>query len=121
MIHFECDYNEGTHPKIIKALTKTNNEQLNGYGLDGYCNKAKSIIKELCNKQDVDIHFIAGGTQTNTIVISSILKPYQGVISADIGHINVHETGAIEAKGHKIIALNNKHLRSAKIWATSPF
>lgn len=105
MIRFECDYLEGAHPKILELLTKTNFEQTPGYSTDIYCEKARSIIREKCNLPDCDVHFLVGGTQTNTTVIASILRPYQGVLCADTGHINVHETGAIESTGHKVMPI----------------
>lgn len=105
MIYFNCDYTEGAHPKIIEMLTKTNFEQTVGYGEDEYCEKAREFIKRECQRDDVDVHFLVGGTQANLTVISSALKPYQGVISAASGHVNTHETGAIEATGHKVLAL----------------
>ncbi len=105
MIQFQCDYNEGCHPDIMDALQKTNMEQTIGYGEDDYCCAAREAIKNAVGRQDVDVHFLVGGTQTNATVISSILRPYQGVLSADRGHINVHETGAIEQTGHKVLAL----------------
>ncbi len=105
MIYFDCDYLEGAHPKILESLIKSNMEQLEGYGTDKYCEKAKLLIKQHCNTNDIDVHFLVGGTQTNKTVISSILRPHQGVISAVSGHINTHETGAIELSGHKVLAL----------------
>lgn len=108
MIRFECDYAEGAFPEIIKKLQKTNMEQTPGYGEDTYCNSAREKIKKICNCPNAEIEFLVGGTQTNMIVINSILKSYQGVISADTGHINVHETGAIEATGHKVLAINTE-------------
>ena len=105
MIRFECDYLEGAHPKILELLTKTNFEQTPGYSTDIYCEKARSIIRKKCNLPDCDVHFLVGGTQTNTTVIASILRPYQGVLCANTGHINVHETGAIEATGHKVMPI----------------
>ncbi|MEG2839391.1 MAG: beta-eliminating lyase-related protein [Lachnospiraceae bacterium] len=105
MIRFECDYAEGAHPKILSRLTETNMEQTAGYGLDPHCDRGRELLKELCHKPDADVHFLVGGTQTNTTVIASILRPHQGVIAADTGHINVHETGAIEATGHKVLTL----------------
>lgn len=107
MIRFECDYLEGAHPKIIEALTKTNLEQTPGYGMDKHCENARSLIRQACNAPAADVHFLVGGTQTNAVVISSILRPHQGVICADTGHINVHETGAIEAVGHKVLPLKS--------------
>ncbi|GHT88150.1 amino acid lyase [Bacteroidia bacterium] len=105
MINFQCDYVEGAHPQILKALSDTNFVQQPGYGNDEYCARAIEKIKKACKREDVDVHFLVGGTQTNLTVISSILRPHQGVISADEGHINCHETGAIEATGHRVIAL----------------
>jgi threonine aldolase len=108
MIRFECDYAEGAHPRVLEILSKTNFEQTPGYGVDIYCEKAREIIKEQCQTKEAEVHFLVGGTQTNTTVIASILRPHQGVLCADIGHINVHETGAIEATGHKVLALPNR-------------
>lgn len=108
MIYFNCDYNEGAHEKILEKLMETNREQTPGYGCDTYCDKARQLIKQACEAADADVHFLVGGTQTNATVIASALRPYQGVISADTGHINVHETGAIEACGHKVLALPAK-------------
>lgn len=105
MIRFDCDYLEGAHPKIIEKLIETNMEQTAGYGCDPHCDRAKELIKKACNAHDSDVHFLVGGTQTNTAVISSALRIHQGVISATSGHINVHESGAIEATGHKVLAL----------------
>ncbi|MEI7595903.1 MAG: low specificity L-threonine aldolase [Bacteroidota bacterium] len=102
MHSFRNDYSEGCHPNIIKALLDTNLEQQEGYGDDQYCQEAKELIKLKIKNQNADIHFVSAGTQANLIVISSILKPFESVISASTGHINVHETGAIEATGHKI-------------------
>ena len=106
MIRFECDYSEGACTEIIKKLEETNMEQSPGYGQDSYCNNAREQIKKMCKTKNSEVQFLVGGTQTNLIVISSILKPYQGVISASTGHINIHETGAIEATGHKVLAIN---------------
>lgn len=105
MHNFQCDYTEGAHAKIIEALVNTNMEQTCGYGMDDYCAAAREKVKAACNAPDADVHFLVGGTQTNTTVISSLLRPYQGAISADVGHIAVHETGAIEATGHKVLCL----------------
>lgn len=105
MIRFENDYSEGAYPGILDRLIETNYVQTAGYGADDFCESAKALIKKECNREDVDIHFLVGGTQTNTTVIASILRPHQGVLCADSGHINVHETGAIEATGHKVLAM----------------
>ena len=106
MLRFECDYNTGAHKKIIEKLTETNEEQTCGYGMDEYSIQAKKLIQNKC-QNDVDVHFVIGGTQANYIVISSALRAHEAVISADTGHINLHETGAVEAKGHKVIALKS--------------
>lgn len=106
MILFNCDYTEGAHPNIMKMLNDTNFNQTVGYGEDEICYEARTLIKNKCNREDVDVHFLVGGTQTNATFIASALRPHQGVISAKTGHINVHETGAIEATGHKVIALD---------------
>ena len=105
MYSFMNDYSEGAHPRVLEQLTKFNLEKNTGYGLDIHSNNAKKYIKKLIQKDKVDIHFIPGGTQTNLLVISSFLRPHQGVIAAATGHINVHETGAIEATGHKVIGI----------------
>ena len=102
MYRFQCDYTEGAHPAIMQRMVETNMEQTDGYGLDPYCDSARQKIKDLCECQDADVHFLVGGTQTNTTVISAALRPYQGAVAAVSGHINVHETGAIEATGHKV-------------------
>lgn len=105
MYSFVNDYSEGAHPRILEALTKANLEQNIGYGEDIHSRRAKEQIKLLIRKKDADIHFIPGGTQANMLVISSFLRPHECVISADTAHINVHETGAVEATGHKVVAL----------------
>ncbi len=105
MIRFNCDYLEGAHPRILEKLVETNFVQTPGYGEDEFCDRAREVIKEKCGTPEAYVQFLVGGTQTNTTVIASILKPYQGVLSANTGHINVHETGAIEATGHKVLAL----------------
>lgn len=102
MYSFRNDYSEGAHPLVIQALTDTNLEQTVGYGRDPRCETARALIRSLCNAPDADVHFLVGGTQTNTIVIESLLQSYEAVISAHTGHVNVHETGAIEATGHKV-------------------
>lgn len=105
MIRFNCDYSEGAHPVILEKLAQTNLEQTPGYGQDPYCHQAAELIKELCQAPQADVHFLCGGTQTNLTVIAAMLRPYQGVIAADSGHINVHEAGAIEATGHRILTV----------------
>ena len=108
MIRFESDYLEGACAPIMAALAATNLEQTAGYGMDPHCEAARGYIKALCGREDLDVHFLVGGTQANQTVIASILRPHQGVLSAQTGHINVHETGAIEATGHKVIVLHSE-------------
>lgn len=105
MIYFNCDYTQGAHPEILKALVKTNLVQTDGYGEDPYCEKARALIREACKAPEADIHFLVGGTQANFTVIRAALRPHQGVLCPVTGHINVHETGAVEATGHKVLAL----------------
>lgn len=105
MYQFQCDYNQGAHPRIMERLLETNLEQTVGYGEDHYCAAAREAIRTAIGRTDVDVHFLVGGTQANATVISSILRPYQGVLCASTGHINVHETGAIEHGGHKVLAI----------------
>lgn len=109
MISFKNDYSEGAHPKIMKALIETNLVQSDGYSEDEYTLEAYSNIKNKLKCEDCHIRFLVGGTQTNLIVISHILRPYQGVISPETGHINSHETGAVEATGHKIISVKTEN------------
>ncbi|WP_028975250.1 threonine aldolase family protein [Spirochaeta cellobiosiphila] len=103
MYSFKNDYSEGAHPSILQALVDTNYVQAPGYGEDPYCEEAAQLLKKEAQTQEGDVHFIAGGTLTNLLVISSFLRPHEAVISADSGHIYTHETGAIEATGHKIL------------------
>ena len=105
MIRFNSDYTEGCHPAILEKLSETNMEQTAGYGEDEYCAKAAELIKKACKSETAAVHFLVGGTQTNVTVISAALKHYQGVLTAESGHINVHETGALEACGHKCLCL----------------
>lgn len=105
MVYFNNDYAEGCHPKVLEALIQTNLEQTPGYGEDDYCACAAGKIRELCERQDVDVHFLVGGTQTNLTVIDAALRPHQGALCAESGHIHVHETGAVEATGHKVLAI----------------
>ena len=107
-ILLQCDYTQGCHEKILQALTETNLIQTIGYGEDEYCKSAKKKIKERLKNENVEIYFLITGTGTNQIVISSILRPYEGVISVETGHINVHETGAIETTGHKVIVITKE-------------
>ena len=106
MKYFNCDYNEGAYPPILKRMNETNMCQSIGYSEDEYCEEARNIIRGLCGAPDAAVHFLVGGTQANLTVISAALRSHQGVISASTGHINVHETGAIEATGHKVLSVN---------------
>ena len=105
MIRFECDYATGAHPKVMEKLMATNLEECPGYGVDDHCQNAARMLKELCEAPEADVHFLVGGTQTNMTVIAAALRPHQGVISTVMGHINDHETGAVEATGHKILGV----------------
>ncbi len=117
MTLFSCDYQEGCHPSILQKLTETNMEQTVGYGMDDYCQQAADMIRKRFKCENAAVHFLVGGTQANATVIDSILRSYEGVLCADTGHINVHETGAIEATGHKVLALPGKdgRITSAQI------
>jgi len=101
-ISFKNDYSEGCHPRILEALTKTNFDQQNGYGLDNYCQNATNIILQKTHSPKSKVHFVSGGTQANLVIISAFLRPHESVVSARTGHIFDNETGAIEATGHKI-------------------
>lgn len=105
MIYFNSDYMEGAHPRILQRLCDTNFEQTIGYGEDPHCRRAADLIRKQCKDADVAVHFLSGGTQTNLTIIAAALRPHQSVISARTGHISEHETGAIEAVGHKVNAL----------------
>lgn len=105
MYSFKNDYSEGAHPRILSALVETNLKQVEGYGLDCYTLKAAEVLKRRINRNDIDIHLLSGGTQTNLTALSAFLKPHEAIIAANTGHILVHETGAIEATGHKIISI----------------
>ena len=105
MIHFDCDYAEGALERVLERLCATNMVQQPGYGKDDYCDAARQLFRKLCDAPNADVHFLVGGTQTNKIVIASILRPHQGVVCVESGHIAVHETGAIESNGHKVLTL----------------
>lgn len=105
MIRFGSDYQEGAHPRILKRLAEVNFEQSPGYGEDEFCAEARRLIREKCAAPEADVQFLVGGTQTNFTLLAAALRPHQGVIAADSGHIAVHETGAVEATGHKVIEL----------------
>ena len=119
MISFENDYSTGAHPRVLEALAATNLEPASGYGTDRFCASAAERIRAACADDTADVFFLVGGTQTNAVVISSLLAGYEGVIAADTGHIAVHEAGAIEATGHKVIALpeHDGKLRAAEVAA----
>jgi threonine aldolase len=105
MLHFENDYSEGAHPSVLKSLVDSNNLQLSGYGSDILSERAKQRIAEACGTPDAQIFLLVGGTQTNMVVISSILNQYEGVLAVDTGHVSMHEAGAIEASGHKVLTI----------------
>lgn len=112
MYSFKNDYSEGAHPRILSALTKSNLEQTEGYGEDCYTKNAIALLKQKIERYDIDIHLFSGGTQTNLTALSAFLRPHEAVIAPSTGHILVHETGAIEATGHKIISVE---VRDGKI------
>lgn len=105
MLYFTSDYMEGAHEKVLSKLSESNMEPLSGYGTDVYCERAKEKIKALCQCDSADVYFLVGGTQTNAVVIDALLKPYEGVVCADNGHIYTHEAGAVEFTGHKVLNL----------------
>lgn len=108
MYYFENDYQEGAHPDILKAMVEANLVQTLGYGDDVYTRKAEDIIKQTLNNENVDVHLFVGGTITNIVGLSSFLRPWEAIICTDEGHIETHETGAIEATGHELLAIPNK-------------
>ncbi len=105
MIYFNNDYSEGCHPQVLDALIRTNMDQTLGYGEDEYCAQAAAKIRSLCSREDASVHFLVGGTQANLTVIDAALRPHQGALCPVGGHINVHETGAVEATGHKVLTV----------------
>ena len=105
MQHFDSDYMEGTHPAILQRLMETNMEKTPGYGTDIYCERAKEKILDACGCPGGEVYFMVGGTQVNSTVIGSMLKSYEGVVAAETGHISVHEAGAVEATGHKVLTV----------------
>ncbi len=120
MYSFKNDYSEGAHPRLLHALMESNFEQVDGYGEDCYTRQAIELLKQKIGRADLDIHLLSGGTQTNLTAIAAFLRPHEAVISANTGHILVHETGAVEATGHKIISievgdgkLNAAHIKAA--------
>ena len=104
-LHFASDYMEGAHPKVLEALVRTNALATPGYGCDGFCREAERQILDACGCPEGEVHFLVGGTQTNAVVAGALLRSYQGVIAAETGHVFVHEAGAIELGGHKVLAV----------------
>ena len=107
MYSFRNDYSEGGHPQVLQALTDTNAVQTVGYGMDPYCQAAADTIRRLCAAPDADVHFLVGGTQVNLVTIDAFLQSYEAVIAAQTGHVSTHETGAIEATGHKVCTVES--------------
>ncbi len=105
MVYFTSDYCEGCHGRILRRMMETNLEQTPGYGTDYHCRNAAGHIRRACGREDVDVHFLVGGTQTNLTVLAAALRPHQAAVCAESGHIHVHETGAVEATGHKCLTL----------------
>ncbi len=106
MIYFRSDYSQGAHPKVMEALMMTNMEHTDGYGLDGHCEHAGEMIRDLIGREDCDVHMMVGGTPCNVTVIAASLKPYESVIAVRTGHAYFHETGGVEATGHRIVTVN---------------
>ena len=125
MIHLESDYNNGAHEAVLSYLLETNNERTQSYGDDCFSNRARQLIREACQASDAQIWFLAGGTQTNATIIDCVLQPYEGVLCADTAHINVHEAGAVEFTGHKVIALPSHDgklsVENLQVWLKSYF
>ncbi len=109
MLSFESDYNQGAHEKILRRLIETNREKLVGYGLDEYCESAKKKIKAACQSEDSEVFLLAGGTQTNQLVIDTVLDSHEAVIAAETGHIHGHEAGAVEYTGHKVLTVPHEN------------
>ncbi len=105
MLYFNCDYLHGAHPKLLQHLSETNLIPQPGYGDDMFTTLARDKIRTACKKPDAAVYFLGGGTQTNKVVIDSLCRNYEGVLCAETGHINAHESGAIEAAGHKVLSL----------------
>ena len=105
MLHFDCDYMAGAHPEVLAALVENNTVQTAGYGADPFCEHSKALIRQACGAPDAAVHFLVGGTQTNCTLIDALLRRTDGVLAAETAHINVHESGAVELNGHKVLAL----------------
>ena len=108
MLHFDSDYMEGAHPEILKKLSEINFKKNPGYGMDAICESAREKIRAACGCPEGEVYFFVGGTQTNATVIRGLLRPFEGVLAADSGHISLHEAGAVEAGGHKVITIENR-------------
>ena len=108
MLTFESDYTEGCHEAILKRLAETNRQQVSGYGADPFTQSAAAKITDACGTPEAQVYFLAGGTQTNQLVIDTFLQPWEGVIAATTGHVSVHEAGAIEYTGHKVLNIPQK-------------
>lgn len=108
MISFRSDYSQGAHPRVLEALVKTNPEHTDGYGMDAHCEHAAQMIKELIGDENCHVHMMVGGTPCNVTFIAAALRPYESVVSARSGHVYFHETGAVEATGHRVIALEGE-------------
>ncbi len=119
MLHFESDYMEGAHPLILERLAATNSERTAGYGADPYSESAREKIRAACGCPDAAVFFTVGGTQTNAVATDALLRPWQGVLAAETGHISVHEAGAVEASGHKVLTLPHRDgkLSAARVGA----
>lgn len=109
MYHFRNDYSEGAHPQVLEALVRTNLEATAGYGEDEYCAAAAEMVKARLRCPEAEVHFLVGGTQTNFTAITAFLRPWEAAVAVDTGHIAVHETGAVEARGHKVITAPNRN------------
>ncbi len=107
---FSCDYLKGAHPRVLRRLAETNLEKTAGYGLDSYSEAAKRKIRAACGCEKAAVEFLVGGTQTNAVMIDAFLRPWQGVLAAETGHISTHEAGAVEASGHKVLTLSLIHI-----------
>lgn len=105
MIHFDCDYMAGAHPEVLDAIVRNNNVQTAGYGCDDYCAEARQKIREACQAPEAAVHFLIGGTQTNSTIIDAIVRRTEGVLAAETAHINAHESGAVELFGHKVLTV----------------
>lgn len=114
MVYFDSDYMEGAHPEVMARLVETNLEHTGGYGFDRYSDEARNYIRKVCEAPNALVQFLVGGTQTNATVIDALLRRHEGVLAADTAHINVHESGAIEHSGHKILVLPS---HQGKVWA----